>query len=42
MTLQSALNHTAQHLRIHALIVAMPGLLKHTLYLGFCLYHRDD
>ena len=41
-TLQRALDYTSHRLSIHAHIVPMPGLLKITLALGFCLDHQDD
>ena len=39
--LQRALEDTAWRLRIHAPIVATPGMIKITLELGFYLEHRD-
>ena len=42
MTLQRALNDTAHRLSVRAPIVAMPGLLKLTLDLGFRLDCCND
>ena len=36
------LDDTAHRLSIRAHILATPGLLKLSLALGFCLYHRYD
>ena len=41
-TLQRAVNNTARRLSVRSTIVAMPGLLKITLALGFCLEHHND
>ena len=42
MMLQRSLKNTTHHLSVLAPIVATPGLLKITLALVFCLYHRDE
>ena len=40
--LHRALDDTARRLIIRAPIVATPGLLKLTLYLGFSIYHHNN